>query len=495
MLEAKRSNAVEDVTKRRPSVSFWLLLVAAVPSLGVAHILFGRPEYETLSHVCAAILGGIAITSWILYFRRGATDRRPPLLEVYVSYQYSLFGMSVFFVSPPVTHFEIYPRPESYAFGSFLVLVSVVCFILGFLLVERPFRAARVNLLLPQFTKEQIEAVATPYLVFTAIVLFLNRLQALGDFTSLVVGLFSQTTNFALQLFLFLEMRSFRSRVRLFLAVLIHVALFFFHSSLEDLAQVFVITLIGYFWLRQKVRWDLLLVGAFAFMLLQPMKSHYRDYAWRGDMRAGELQDQGSAFDAWEYAYSKTVNQTKSEREKSDDSSLGRLSELPTLAFTVEAVPSLVPFQGLKATFEAIAIGTVPRLLWPSKPSMTAVAGSQFTQMVGITTWEQDQYTATSFPLVCHSYLTLGVTGVMFWSALYGALACLFSSLLSPFLYRIVLGVGFSLTFSRSLTLVVPFASVWQTVVAWFLFGWCVILMARFRQLIFGAGPLGSASK
>jgi hypothetical protein len=166
-----------------------------------------------------------------------------------------------------------------------------------------------------------------------------------------------------------------------------------------------------------RVRYVLVLVALYVF--LQPAKSVYRSKVWdradrlaKGDAITG-LSNWGEAV---QIAWSKT--------DSNGDTAGGAFERLDELSPTTTAVaycPALVPHNEGQVWMDVVSL-LVPRLLWPSKPSVIDSTHNRFQITFKMQTREMAEVSTGAFPLPADGWWNFGWLGVALPSLLIGLL-------------------------------------------------------------------------
>jgi hypothetical protein len=163
---------------------------------------------------------------------------------------------------------------------------------------------------------------------------------------------------------------------------------------------------------RRSVPWTFIAIALAVAVLLQPVKHYYRTIHWYNSQ--GE-----TVTEAWQEAFRRA-------KEAGEDESAflqthRRVADLTTLAYTIDVVPRLVPHTN-GMSYEAIAVGFVPRLIWPDKPNMTKIGADAFTIPLGLNTEEASDYNSVGISIPAHGYMEHGFVGALAFTAMLGAL-------------------------------------------------------------------------
>jgi hypothetical protein len=148
----------------------------------------------------------------------------------------------------------------------------------------------------------------------------------------------------------------------------------------------FALVLATWHW-RHQLRWRLLIGGALLFLVLNPVKAHYRALAWRPTNDATDgLSMVTDRLDKWQEALRHTWEDPLANDRVLDETS-SRVSYLMALAQAVDWVPDMVPYREGEGAAAALLF-FIPRAVWPDKPVNTELGNNQYAIAFRISTAE-----------------------------------------------------------------------------------------------------------
>jgi hypothetical protein len=201
--------------------------------------------------------------------------------------------------------------------------------------------------------------------------------------------------------------------------------------------------------------------GVLGFLLLQPVKSNYRQMAWRDHTRGGvtisswsELTDRA---ELWTRALDKTLSDPFA-GEKAVRSVSGRIGGLVPFIQVVEWVPEIIEHRGSEGIGDAL-LSLVPRVLWPNKPSNT-VGYDRYAIQFRISTPEGVRVGTYGTYQPMDGYWDFGIAGAIVYLSLTGMIiGFLFPENRAHTSVEQIMGVVFSCGFFQSLLGLFNFAS------------------------------------
>lgn len=447
-----------------------------VPLAGAAaHFPMAHSYYSTSTRVAAALSFALCALAWSRYLRLRLP--RMPWVEMFLSLQYANFGLAIANVPRPLGIDGIVPDPDAYEQAAWIATGASIVLLAVYEAADYLLRSVRMTWVHAPISGDTLSRAAMGYGVLSSAYVVLStvtpglRTQLFGgaaavfDFT-LNTYLFAAVATAA-----FLLRPSFRNRMLMWSAAGLGAFVSIWSSMLGIAAFTFLG--ISVVWLRLKGRVPLLPIaaGVGIFLILQPVKQHYRSLRW-GDQGA----DVG-VVEAWGESFAE-----RGAEGLDVEAGRQRAEELGSFAYTVQMVPASVPHTGGLA-YEMIVVSMIPRFVWPNKPDMTKYSLDPFLIELGLQTEEAAQTSTTGIPMVGHGYLEHGLAGSLGWMGLVALALAAFSAVFKEGITGIVCGASLVVSWlpGSASGFVGFFGSIFQVVVASILAGWLIYFLGGRR--------------
>jgi hypothetical protein len=381
----------------------------------VAGVLFLAAPAGTsfLQRILGELILLIALIPTGLYISR--RHHRAPLIECILLLYGASYGLPTFLFEPAVQVIggrielpsELVVRAQMY------VILGMLCLLLGYL----TGRSGGVRRLLPTVRLHLTPAKASrngALVGIAALIAILLRssgiVQIPVEFRSayaLTDGLFLLAIG-VLYLVAAERRQNKWLRYLFFLLVVGRVISGLLTGMLSDLlwVMVFVVVLV---WRRtRKVPWVIGVLCITVFLILQPVKSAYRQIAWYTDTSPiGALtQLPGMIVDHWRG----TIDDSQTGIRESAAQSVGRFNMLAMFTHVVGLTPSTIDYV-YGQTYAYLRVSMIPRVFWPDKP-IAQGANDEFAIRYGLLDWSQLGRTMTGLPQLVEAYINFGVAGV-----------------------------------------------------------------------------------
>lgn len=200
---------------------------------------------------------------------------------------------------------------------------------------------------------------------------------------------------------------SFSSGIVFGFAVVFTFAVNFLSGSLAPAVLLVVFIGIIYWNVKRSLPWMLILLAVVFSVLINPVKSNYRDVTWY----AGEadLSYYVKATRMYDVVVDYYSGDTLVNSISDDSTTINRLAHISTFAYVVSMTPDSIPFWGGES-YKTLLTSFIPRIIWPGKPKSTI--GQQFGhryELIGA----QDYWTSINLPWIIEFYANFGSLGVL----------------------------------------------------------------------------------
>jgi O-antigen polysaccharide polymerase Wzy len=173
-----------------------------------------------------------------------------------------------------------------------------------------------------------------------------------------------------------------------------------------------------YIVVHRRIPWAGILLTIASVLFLQAGKAAFRDTFWQTGMQGADSTN-SNTLDRAQFWLNSSASQWSDALQTggSGDSrhltskTLQRASLLTQVAHVLELTPSQIPFQEGQ-TYSYLAIGLIPRFLWPDKPSINEA--NQFYQLAyGLSDTKTVTSTSISVGAMAEAYINFGWLGVI----------------------------------------------------------------------------------
>jgi hypothetical protein len=231
----------------------------------------------------------------------------------------------------------------------------------------------------------------------------------------------------ALSILVFAWYRSRLEISRFFLLSYLAVLFLFglLSGSMENLLLPFVGYVAGSQVWRGKLLSKTILVGATLFLLLNPVKTIYREYWWNST-DAPTIQTIGGRLEYWKESIQGYIEDPR-KSETAVESVGSRVSGLLQLAQITEDVPDNVPYRKVD-WLRQLAFSLIPRVIWPNKPTNTELLLHDYALTFGYQTTEGLRSSTTGATMLIEGYWEAGWWGGLLFPSLFGLLLGFFLS-------------------------------------------------------------------
>jgi hypothetical protein len=457
------------VARPWPTGRDFLLCVAAF----VVQVVLTDDYFSLATAICGGLEAAILVLLLTNYVK--VRPARLPWIELMVAEHYMQFGIALLTHPIAVGLAAIVPHRDSFEFASFVVIVSGIAMIAGFYITR--FATQRLDgwSPLPKLDPKQLASASHVHFFLAASFVLVSVGVPASRTLLLPVANIIQPLLYHTPLLVVATAAYFATPRPLFLAQAIgaFIVLAVVVATTSMLSTILVpLAGVAPLWWRARERVPFVLIAAAVaiVIVLQPVKRYFRTIR--------EFDQQSSVITSWGQAFVESASAEQSahvQRLTADEDTVGRLSELGTLAYTVEVVPDTIPHTGGMA-YPMLVTSVIPRVFWPDKPNMTEYSLNPFVIALGLTTPEAAEQSVTGISLPAQGYLEHGFAGSVGWMMLLGVMAGLASRYFGTTLAGVVVGAtvlgpmctseggGFQSVFGAAPQLILG-----ATMLAWFL--------------------------
>lgn len=172
---------------------------------------------------------------------------------------------------------------------------------------------------------------------------------------------------------------------------------------------VFLLVFLGVLYWNKKrtIPWHFVMISVLIAILLNPVKSGYREKTWHSDSSSQSYSDKAFLFyqAAGDYYAGADVFSLVSE----EAGTINRLAHISLFGYVINMTPEPVPYW-LGGSYETLLTSFIPRMLWPDKPRATI--GQEFGHRYSLLGAE-DERTSFNFPWLPEFYANFGTFGVL----------------------------------------------------------------------------------
>jgi hypothetical protein len=400
--------------------------VALCAASFLAQAALTNPYFSLTTAIYGGLEAGLLVLLVTRYVR--VRPKRLPWVELMFAHHYALFGLAMLTDPSAVGLVLIIPHRDSFEFGSLLALISGFAMLAGFFVARRGASRFSGEFLLPKLDPETLAGASRIHLVIAGAYVLLNvgmpSIRAvLLPIANIIQTLFYETPLLVVAMSAYLALPRPGTLLQLVAALAVLATVTVTTSMLGEM----LVPLLGVIplWWRAKERVPIVLAVAMVAIIIfvQPVKSHYRDIRW------DEHTSNTGVIEAWGQAFSNSAAESRSahaSRQTGSDATIGRLSELSTLAYVVELVPNSVPHTG-GIIYPMLLTSLIPRVFWPDKPNMNRYALTPFVAALGLITPEGAEHSGVGISLPGQGYLEHGIPGSIGWMAVFGVVVGLVS--------------------------------------------------------------------
>lgn len=362
-------------------------------------------DYDTLTQAQAGYATLIVILG-VLPGVVSLLDRREaalmPLMPLHGLFYALTFGLPVF------SSLTVWRISDSDAITDTLVLtiLGLICLYVGYYASRRHFSRLRpIQFLNDVPNRQQIRLAWILYGMYLLLQFFpeLTSLPSVGQLSAplgyLSIGiLFMLALNKALpieHLFLLTAAIGFTLIIKLL------------SGSLAG--PLFLLVFLGILYWNKKrtIPRHLIMIGVLIAILLNPVKSAYRDLTWHSDPASQSYLDKALLFYqvTEDYYTGNDVFSLVSE----DAGTINRIAHISLFAYVINMTPEPVPYW-LGGSYETLLTSFIPRMIWPDKPQATI--GQEFGHRYYLL-GKGDKATSFNLPWLPEFYANFGTFGVL----------------------------------------------------------------------------------
>lgn len=158
---------------------------------------------------------------------------------------------------------------------------------------------------------------------------------------------------------------------------------------------------------KRHIPWHFILLATFIAILLNPIKSQFRDVTWYASGTSLSYYDKAMLLGGavLEYYSGPDVLGIISE----DTSTVNRLAHISTFGYVINMTPSSVPYWS-GDSYHTLWTSFIPRAFWPGKPQATI--GQDFGHRYALID-PNDEWTSINLPWLVEFYANFGTLGVL----------------------------------------------------------------------------------
>ena len=157
---------------------------------------------------------------------------------------------------------------------------------------------------------------------------------------------------------------------------------------------------------KRRIPWHFIIAIALVTIILNPVKSQYRDVVWRSEQSSLSNYEKAIVFidEVQKYYSGDDVFAKISE----DTSTVNRLAHISTFGHVITLTPDSVPYW-TGDSYRTLWTSFIPRALWPGKPQATI--GQDFGHRYALI-GQKDTWTSINLPWLVEFYANFGRFGV-----------------------------------------------------------------------------------
>lgn len=384
------------------------------------HLFEAQPIYSAWDRLLAWVL--LAVFLWVTRSYVMESSRKIPLLPLVTLQIYVMYGMAQFTQKEILVGPIWYTPPRSAIHAAILLVVAGEAgMLLLFKLGERATRRWKRSW--PALYPSSLlatKSAAIAYGLLGILWYFIQNAQA-GSIPIEIRNVLQAVLNPYLALIIILYW-SRHSRERNFkimgVVMVCAMVLSGMISSMLEIILVPVYLLIMADWIWGRVLRAKLVVAAIVFfVLLSPVKYHYRNLA----LDAPPVQSIGALLERvaiWKQAIKRTWDDPFA-KEKSIEAASNRTSALLSLAQVIDWVPQNIPYNKGEG-FATSVFYWVPRIFWKSKPSISDLINNRYAIAFGYSTPEGVRKSTIGICQPADGYWDWGATGALGYLMIYG---------------------------------------------------------------------------
>lgn len=158
---------------------------------------------------------------------------------------------------------------------------------------------------------------------------------------------------------------------------------------------------------KRHIPWHFILLATFIAILLNPIKSQFRDVTWYASGTSLSYYDKAMLLGGavQEYYSGPDVLGIISE----DTSTVNRLAHISTFGYVINMTPSSVPYWS-GDSYHTLWTSFIPRAFWPGKPQATI--GQDFGHRYALIA-QDNEWTSINLPWLIEFYANFGTLGVL----------------------------------------------------------------------------------
>ena len=409
---------------------------AAVLAIWTVQFGFALPKFNWLHRTLSAVLGTVCYLVAIRDIRASSVARRMPFLAISAATYFAFFGLAILWVDDLRTvRGYLALDDDSISKAQLVVLVSFASFVLGYRWLVRPGHrmGARFAQLMPKADLRRGSLgvlLSWAGLVTTNELLMALRMPLVPKQLEFLVSVVLSPSLLLGVLLWWYHAVPTRTRALVLFGVMAFLAFGGLLSGMVGAAlRPVMVVGVGLALLTRRIPWRLALIGAAAFIVVQPAKMAYREQVFadaQGRSRGAGVQERVSIWSqSVEEAWQGPASSEKSQLRET----MSRTSELMFVVQAVEWVPDKVAYS-YGTQWMSVLYSWVPRIVWPDKPSPGEFLSRNYALTFNLQTAESARTTAVNLVQQVDGYWAMGWFGVALTAFVFGALLGLLAGML-----------------------------------------------------------------
>lgn len=388
-------------------------ILAACAGAALAFYLVFVRRYEYLNSL-QAFFGVVIVSLGLLPGIISLADRREagliPLMPLHGLFYVATFGLPAFSAK------TLWMSSGEDAITAPLVLTAMglVCLCVGYY-AFRGFYARMNSIRARDIPLDK--QVRAAWLMFCAywVIAFVPGLKSLPSFDQLSMLLLYLSLGVLAVLFFGGKLPR-RHQVFFVSAASIIVLLFALSGSLAAPVMFLVFFGILYWNQRRRMPWHFIVLVGLITVILNPVKSRFRDYTWYSNETSISYYDKAILmYTVVKEHYSDADLLSK---VGDDTTTVNRLAYISTFGYVISMTPSAIPYWG-GDSYHTLWTSFIPRMIWPGKPKATI--GQDFGHRYALIR-PDDEVTSYNLPWLVEFYANFGTFGVAVGMFLVGVL-------------------------------------------------------------------------
>lgn len=399
-----------------------LYLVVGILGLCI-HLLAAKDLYQWYDRMLAAVL------LWIFLgvaFRFARADvRTAPIVPLATFQLYLMYGVAQFTQESAKLAMAYYvPSSHAVTTAMLIAVIGDIGFVCAWALAAKLSHNGRHALVTwyPEPTRSWDKVVVVYGLVGVVEYYVTNlRNDAIPvELRQLMLVVLSPCLALVLVLFLGYRYQSRLLRQLGLLMVLLMMLIGVLTSMMENIiVPLYIFIASSWIWGNSiKLRW--IIAPLLIFVVLNPVKYHYRALAWKGDDSINSIDKVYNRLGKWQEAMVRTWDDPFA-TEHTVETTSARTSAVLALAQVVDWVPETVPYKSGEGLATSLLF-FIPRFMWPSKPMLSDLVNNKYAVSFRLTTSRGTRTATYGIPQPADGYWDFGIPGALGYLAVMGFL-------------------------------------------------------------------------